>query len=315
MFDATYHLIKPNGCMPQIGDNDSGQLFNIFPRNSVETIHLLNHGSLFFNEKKWKISEFQDDVSTKVEPGLFYGKTGLANWTNFKAQPIDAIPAKIFPKSGWAVLRHKTDYCIVSAGANGQDGIGGHSHNDKLSFELVSGDDEFIIDPGTYIYTANPEKRNQFRSSRCHNTASVDACEQNNLLWSELFKLTDRTNAKILGFADKKSHISLLVGHSGFSHLNNPVNHRRKFLFYKSRGCLKILDYFSGQGRHKIELNLNTGLFFGINVRMNSNIDWVRTTGERSVGYGLKSECNQLKSELTAELPLRVYTKLEWDQN
>jgi hypothetical protein len=88
------------------------------------------------------------------------------------------------------VLRRAGDYCLVSCGPNGAGGKGGHAHNDKLSFELVLDGREIMVDPGTYVYTADPGRRNRFRSTRCHNTVAVAACEQNELS-GDLFRLPD----------------------------------------------------------------------------------------------------------------------------
>ena len=54
-----------------------------------------------------------------------------------------------------------------------------HIHNNCLGFELYAGDRAFIIDPGSYIYTADPVMRDLFRSTSMHNTAVIDGNEQN----------------------------------------------------------------------------------------------------------------------------------------
>jgi hypothetical protein len=46
--------------------------------------------------------------------------------------------------------------------------VGGHAHNDKLSFELCVDGEDIIVDPGSYIYALNPEMRNHFRCAASH---------------------------------------------------------------------------------------------------------------------------------------------------
>jgi hypothetical protein len=62
------------------------------------------------------------------------------------------------------------DYEIyVYIGNNGKDKLTGHSHNDFLHYELVTDREKIGRDPGTYIYTAMKEKRNEYRSAKVHN--------------------------------------------------------------------------------------------------------------------------------------------------
>ena len=65
--------------------------------------------------------------------------------------------------------------------------VGTHTHNDKLSFELAVGEDDVFVDPGAYVYTPDPKRSNEFRSTVKHNTAFVDEEEQNELSSSNVF--------------------------------------------------------------------------------------------------------------------------------
>ena len=55
----------------------------------------------------------------------------------------------------------------------------GHTHNDKLSVELMVDGNYIVRDPGGYVYTAAPEIRNIFRGTKAHNTIYVTGTEQN----------------------------------------------------------------------------------------------------------------------------------------
>ena len=54
-----------------------------------------------------------------------------------------------FNESGMNVFKDKTFYVAIYNGANGQNGIGGHAHNDKLSFVLQYRGQDVFVDPGT----------------------------------------------------------------------------------------------------------------------------------------------------------------------
>lgn len=75
-----------------------------------------------------------------------------------------------------------------------------HGHNDKLSFELWVGGKPEIRDPGSYTYTANPKKRNEYRSVHSHAVLIFDNQEQNLFVpgRSGVFRLIPRTEVKLL---------------------------------------------------------------------------------------------------------------------
>jgi uncharacterized heparinase superfamily protein len=91
------------------------------------------------------------------------------------------LESKAFPQGGFYIMRHGD----------------GHKHNSRLSFELFAGDKSFIIDPGSYIYTADREMRNLFRSTRYHNTVVVDGKEQNRFNEDELFRMKQDAAVKM----------------------------------------------------------------------------------------------------------------------
>jgi hypothetical protein len=99
---------------------------------------------------------------------------------------------------GYHLMRDGDLYVLVRCGDTGLYGLGGHAHNDQLSFELCLGDQPLVVDPGAYIYTADPAARNLFRSTAYHSTLQVDGLEQNELSSSYLFSLHDRTQSETL---------------------------------------------------------------------------------------------------------------------
>ena len=70
------------------------------------------------------------------------------------------------------------------------------------------GETPLVVDPGSYVYTADPAERNLFRSTSFHSTVSVGGAEQNDLSPFELFRLVDRTRAALhcLGAAGLRGH-------------------------------------------------------------------------------------------------------------
>jgi hypothetical protein len=123
-----------------------------------------------------------------------------------------ATKSTAFREGGFYVLRNADVYAIVRCGDTGRYGLGGHSHNDQLSLELLVGGQPLVVDPGTYLYTADPRARNLFRSTSYHATLSVDGAEQNELRTDDLFAMKDRARAELLAWEDT----ALEARHHGF---------------------------------------------------------------------------------------------------
>jgi len=165
MFDFVLYVLKPNGRMPQIGDNDSGRLHILGKRDILDMTYLLTFGSIFYRDSTYKIKEF----GFAPEALWIFGTEGYEIWSKLSDRSVEELESKAFIDGGIYIIRNKKDYMIISCGPNGQGGLYGHAHNDKLSFELCIDGEDVIVDPGTYVYTASPELRNLFRSSYYHN--------------------------------------------------------------------------------------------------------------------------------------------------
>jgi uncharacterized heparinase superfamily protein len=102
---------------------------------------------------------------------------------------LQQLRSKAFPQGGFYIMRHDDLYMVVDCVPADPTAPSGHKHNSRLSFELFAGDKSFIIDSGAYVYTADKEMRNLFRSTKFHNTVVVDGEEQNRFEDDELFAM------------------------------------------------------------------------------------------------------------------------------
>ncbi|MGE0560913.1 MAG: alginate lyase family protein [Flavobacteriales bacterium] len=106
-----------------------------------------------------------------------------------------------FTNFGFISILNDQFYFSISFGANHNSHHSwGHQHNDKLAIELQYNGEDIFIDPGTYIYTPLPDKRNLFRSTFAHNTIHIKNLEQNSLVHARggLFNVAKNTITKIL---------------------------------------------------------------------------------------------------------------------
>jgi len=129
-----------------------------------------------------------------------------------KSQDIKSI---FYSDSGIFVYKSDKFYLAVCATPLGQSNHGGHTHNDKLSYDLWVDGLDIARDPGTYLYTPLPDRRNEFRSVKAHNVPIVEDLEQNS--WGEgaigLFGMFSECRCKVVDFGE--NFISLVTEYKG----------------------------------------------------------------------------------------------------
>ena len=104
-----------------------------------------------------------------------------------------------YPDFGVFVYRTKRMFLAIRCGSIGQDGVGGHAHNDQLSIELNVDGEDWIADPGTYLYTPIPELRDEYRSVRAHFAPRMGGREPGRMD-PGLFRLGDEAEGKCVYF-------------------------------------------------------------------------------------------------------------------
>jgi uncharacterized heparinase superfamily protein len=147
-----------------------------------------------------------------------------------------------FPDGGFAVLRDKSWHVVFDAGPVGLCGRGGHGHNDALAVEIWC-DGPLIVDPGSYVYTADVEARSAFRSTRAHNTPMLDDHEINDVLG--LWRLSDDSQAQIDEAVETDSGARASGHHSGYTRVDRRAVVRRE-VELSDRTCV-VRDQVSGR--------------------------------------------------------------------
>jgi len=265
MFGFILAAVKPDGTIPQIGDNDNGRLFIFSDDEILDLRYLLVLGTVFFNDSGFKIKEYG------FNEGAFwlFGDKGFSKWDELDCLGLSDIGSRDFRDSGFFIMRDNEDYLFSSCGPNGQKDNGGHAHNDKLGFELMLGGENIFVDPGTFIYTPSTGFRNMLRSTSSHNTVTVDREEQNRLKDNSLFSLENDAIVRINKWCSKNEYDFLDAEHYGYKRLNDPVIHRRQITFIKAERLWLIRDILYGKEIHSYELTLQ--LFKGLDPVINKN--------------------------------------------
>jgi hypothetical protein len=252
LLDHTMYLTKPDGRSPIVGDDDGGRLLALDDRQNCDCRSCLSTGASLFGRSDYK-----------------YVAGGLAEETLWllgagSIQAFDALPAiapretsRGYPVSGYYVMRDgwtaASNYMLIDGGPHGSLG-GGHAHADALSFELAAGGRSVLLDPGTYTYVASPTLRDHFRSSRAHNTLTVDGQSSSTpcgpFSWSHVANTTVHTWIC-------QDRFNFFDGmHDGFARLDPPAWHRRRVLFLKGDYWV-LWDQVMGAGAHRCDLHFH----------------------------------------------------------
>lgn len=231
MLDFATAYTRPDGLAPQIGDNDDGRFL---PLGEYGRTDFRSHLHLF------------RQASRPYEP---------------------AINSTDFPAGGYYVMRHDDLYVLVRCGDTGVYGVGGHAHNDQLSFELCCGSTPLIEDPGTGTYYEDEEERLRFRSTAFHATLRVDGAEQNTLPPWPRFPLGNRSRAEAIAWEEGTERTAFAGRHHGFETLPDPAVHERRLELDSRRRELTIVDTVTSSGAHRLDWVFPLGPCRDVSVR------------------------------------------------
>jgi hypothetical protein len=143
----------------------------------------------------------------------------------------DGLERKAYPDFGLYLFRSARLFLAVRCGPIGQDGFGGHAHNDQLSVALQVDGRDLIADPGVYRYTVDPAERRRYRSVQAHFAPRVADREPGDLSLGP-WRLGDEAQARVEYFGEHGFQGS----HRGFA---API-HRRVWF---QAGDLCIADW------------------------------------------------------------------------
>jgi uncharacterized heparinase superfamily protein len=252
MLKFVMHIIRPDGSIPLIGDNDDGMLLPFCKNNISDLRYLLSVGAIAFTNSNFYYH------SKGYTPDCFFllGQITLPqNITNLSNDC--RLPVIIYGDAGFGLLR-KSEYYVFfnnngfSCYANNRRITNStHTHADHLSFELSYAGIPVIVDPGTYVYTSDPVARNKFRSTKAHNTVIFNQTDQYGIPSDDLFSMTHYSRLKNLELTYGENEIN------GVYSLSSPgkgiIIHNRKIAFNVNKHNLEIHDSFSFIGEQFLQ--------------------------------------------------------------
>lgn len=149
--------------------------------------------------------------------------------------------------SGYFGLRFEQSCVVVDCGDLAPDFLPAHGHGDALAFEWSLGGKRIFVDAGVFEYQRGP-LRDQSRSTRSHNTVTLDDLDQSEF-WSS-FRVGRRAKVKLERFERLGPGFVLEGVHDGYAHLRGAPLHRRRVI--AGRESLVIDDEVIGGARQSV---------------------------------------------------------------
>ena len=304
MFSFISAYTKPNSLAPLVEDNDDGRFLPFVRRD------FRNHSYLL------------DDKSAE---SLFLSEgAGPIRFNHPQA-------SQMFEDAGHCVLRADEAYLFVTNGEQSgyetsRSRVGTHTHNDKLSFELALEQDDLMVDPGAYLYTPDPVKSNEFRSTGKHNTVIVDGEEQNEITPKNVFLAGKNSRATLFRTGpdhclegEYKTFKGGLVHHRQFQLTDDSLlitdtltkegaGHEAVFSFHLAEGVQPVL---AGN-----EVSLSTA-HFTASLSFMTDAEGLRTEiadDTFSPSYGVLKDSKTIRLGVCFEDSLKLNTCIKWQK-
>ncbi len=228
--------------------------------------------------------------------------------------------SRLFENAGVAIMQAGDTQLIADAGPMGPGG-GGHSHADALSFVLRRGQEDLLIDAGTFTYVGDLHWRNWFRGTAAHNTIRIDGLDQAKPVGPFHWAAKPDVVLKQWSTTRERDYLEAVCRYRG-------LEHRRRIWFVKP-GHIFILDDVTGTGEHRLEQFWHSGeevrqesprsFLLGACARLllsqDAALEIGGVNGWRSKVFGIKEPSAVLCAAQNRELPARFAAVIDLSGN
>jgi hypothetical protein len=247
-FTAAY--MRPDATAPLWGDHDDARTLPLGPQSIRDHRYLVGLIATHLCDAEL----LRLAGGSRVEAAWWFGTDAAARLPEVGAEP----GSQAFREGGLYIMRGGGDHVFIDCGPLGLAGRGGHGHNDLLSFEALLDGVPLVTEGGCYVYTADFASRNRDRATLSHNSPIVDGEEINRFVGPEfLWFLVPDARHELVEFANTAGGIRFVGRHDGFRRLPLPVTVERTIELEWASHTLRILDRFTAEGAHTIEIPLH----------------------------------------------------------
>jgi hypothetical protein len=256
MLDFVAALREGGDALPMFGDADDGYVLDL-GAGPGEVSGWLALGAALLGD---------EELARRAGPGRepvawLLGRDAVA-WLDRVPQPAQApaLASRGFSDSGYYLLQcgrqggDDAASVLFDCGELGFGSLAAHGHADALSVCVRVAGHDVLVDPGTYDYFSFPAWREYFRSTRAHNTLTLDGLDQSAMLGPFLWGR--RAHARCLEWrTDAAAGRAVVIGeHDGYAGLPAPARHRRTLELDARTRMLTIRDEIVSAGPHDVAL-------------------------------------------------------------
>lgn len=249
MLDFAAALTRPHGSAPQIGDADDGrvQVLSGYSRWArLDCRDLLSAGAAVFSRPDYKAAA----GGWREEAAWLLGEHGRGAFLSLPGEAPEGA-SRAFPDAGFYILRHGDLHLAADCLSGDRRAPTGHRHNSRLSFELSAGGFDYLVDPGAYLYTADPDARNWFRRTGAHSTVEFEGFEQGRLHPRRVFSLPPAGRLAVTRWESDPEHDLLEAAFAYRSPFRAGPVHRRRIHFAKAGRFWLVRDSLSSRWRRR----------------------------------------------------------------
>ncbi len=239
-------ITDQNGNIPQIGDDDGGCAVKLTEIDTSPAFELLSTAAVLFERPDFKAQA----GSITETPFWLFGEKAFDTWS---ARPA-VLPRRNlyhFEQGGYVILDQHFPFqqkMLFDCGPLGLNPMAAHGHADALSITLSVDGQPVLIDCGTWLYLGAGDERRYFRSTRAHNTLTVNGADQSEMIAP--FQWGKKAHAVLEEKDEMDGRLFVQASHDGYRKLG--VTHQRSVK--GDDGMWIIKDLISGVGNHQIDV-------------------------------------------------------------
>jgi uncharacterized heparinase superfamily protein len=245
LLQGAYYLrwfTDANGNAPRIGDDDNACIIGECSNDGYYINSVLGCISAMFNRA--------DLVPAKVIPHF---RNCLFGAQDMPYLPMEGLHS--FEQGGYTVGHHRVNgrevFLAVDHGYLGYLSIAAHGHADALSVWLHLDGQPVLVDSGTYLYHSGGKWRDYFRSTKAHNTLTIEG--ENSSIISGHFNWSHKANASRTLLEQGPAHWQIDCVQDGYFKRFGTL-HRRRVSVTPDRG-FTVEDSITGDTPRNVEIN------------------------------------------------------------
>jgi len=290
--DVLVALRRPDGTMPMIGDSDGGWLLPLTPRAPDDFRGVFATAAALFARADYAWAA----GGPAPEALWLLGEDAVTAVERLVPAPPNTGPSRLFANGGYAIMRsgweRDAHQLIFDVSPLGCPVGAGHGHADMLGLQCCAFGEPYLVDPGTYVYAADPRWRDFFRSAAAHSTVRIDGIEP--AVPAGPFGWQRRPAGRLQRWLTTDAIDLADAEHDAYDRLPDPVTHRRRVLFVKPHGWV-VVDDLVGAAEHLVEQRFQ---FAPLELTVESDL-WTCARGQRGQGLWLRPfATTPLKAEI-----------------